>query len=135
MSLIICYLCYISSRCDERGLIAVGLGDWVDPFEQEKGYISSPLELIDSVTVYDMARKAAYLFEKIDRDNESKYAARLAEELRGAIRKNLIDTVTMTAANNCQTSQALTLAVGIFNEDERKAAEQVLINIIHRDGT
>ncbi len=134
VSLIMRYLCYISSRRDERGLIAVGLGDWVDPFEQEKGYISSPLELTDSVTVYDMAKKAAYLFERINRDNESQYAARLAEELREDIRKNLIDTGTMTAAGNCQTSQALMLAAGIFNVEERKAAERVLIDIIHRDG-
>ncbi|MGN0182519.1 MAG: family 78 glycoside hydrolase catalytic domain, partial [Candidatus Ornithomonoglobus sp.] len=56
--LIMKYLCYIESRRNERGLIAVGLGDWVDPFEAENGHIASPLELTDSVTVYDMAKKA-----------------------------------------------------------------------------
>ncbi|MDY4213273.1 MAG: hypothetical protein SOX82_06270 [Eubacteriales bacterium] len=59
VSLIMRYLCYISSRRDERGLIAVGLGDWVDPFRHENGHIASPLELTDSVTVYDMAKKSA----------------------------------------------------------------------------
>lgn len=92
------------------------------------------MELTDSVTVYDMAKKAAYLFERIGRDNESRYAAGLAEELREAIRKNLINTDTMTAAGSCQTSQAFTLAAGIFNADERKAAERVMIDMIHRDG-
>lgn len=36
-----------------------GLGDWVDPFRHENGHIASPLELTDSVTVYDMAKKSA----------------------------------------------------------------------------
>lgn len=49
VSLIMRYLCYISSRRDERELIAVGLGDWVDPFRHENGHIASPLELTDSV--------------------------------------------------------------------------------------
>lgn len=133
VSLIMRYLCYISSRRDERGLIAVGLGDWVDPFERENKRIASPLELTDSVTVYDMAQKAAYLFKKINRNNESEYAARLACELRADIRKHLIDKTTMSAAGNCQTSQAYLLDVGIFNEDELEAARQKLIEIIHRD--
>jgi alpha-L-rhamnosidase len=128
------YLCYISSRRDERGLIAVGLGDWVDPFEEENGNIAAPLELTDSVMVYDMAKKAAYLFEKIGRNNESEYAERFARELRSDIREHLIDKNTMTAAGDCQTSQAFMLEAGIFNDDEREKAQQRLVEIIHRDG-
>ena len=134
VSLIMRYLCYISSRRDDRGLIAVGLGDWVDPFQAQNGKISSPLELTDSVTVYDMAQKASYLFKKLGRDNESEYAARLAQELRSDIREHLIDKETMTAAGDCQTSQALMLDAGIFDEAELKAAQQKLIEIVHRDG-
>ena len=133
-SLIMRYLCYISSRRDDRGLIAVGLGDWVDPFESQNGKIASPLELTDSVTVYDMAQKAAYLFKKVGKDNESEYAARLARQLRSDIREHLIDKATMTAAGDCQTSQAFMLEAGIFNEDELEAAQQRLVEIIHRDG-
>ncbi|MGN0183283.1 MAG: family 78 glycoside hydrolase catalytic domain, partial [Candidatus Ornithomonoglobus sp.] len=134
VSLIMRYLCYIASRCDERGLITVGLGDWVDPFEAENGHIASPLELTDSVTIYDMAKKAEYLFKKIGRNNESEYAARLAKELRSAIREHLIDKNTMTAAGDCQTSQAFMLEAGIFNNDEREKAQRRLVDIIHRDG-
>ena len=134
VSLIMRYLCYISSRCDEHGLIAVGLGDWVDPFQYENGHIAAPLELTDSVTVYDMAKKAAYLFKKIGRNNESEYAERFATELRSDIREHLIDKNTMTAAGDCQTSQAFMLETGIFNDDEREKAQKRLIEIIHRDG-
>lgn len=134
VSLIMRYLCYISSKRDERGLVAIGLGDWVDPFKQEKGYTSSPLELTDSVTVYDIAKKASYLFKKIGRDNESEYAHRLAEEMRSSVREHLIDKKTMTAAGDCQTSQAFMLDTGIFNDNEIKQAQQKLVEIIHRDG-
>ena len=134
VSLIMRYLCYISSRRDEHGLIAVGLGDWVDPFKEENGNIAAPLELTDSVMVYDMAKKAAYLFEKIGRNNESEYAERFARELRSDIREHLIDKNTMTAAGDCQTSQAFMLEAGIFNDDEREKAQQRLVEIIHRDG-
>lgn len=134
LSMIMRYLCYISTRRNERGLIAIGLGDWVDPFMAEKGYTSAPLELTDSVMVYDMSKKAAHLFKKTGKENESEYAERLSTEMRSAIRKHLIDKNTMTAAGDCQTSQAFMLETGIFNDDERKTAQQRLINIIHRDG-
>lgn len=134
VSIIMRYLCYISSRRDERGLVAVGLGDWMDPFEEENGGIASPLELTDSVTVYDMAKKSAHLFKQIGRDNESEYAARLAEEMRNSIREYLIDKNTMTAAGDCQTSQAFMLETGIFNDDELETARKKLVEIIHRDG-
>lgn len=47
----------------------------------ENGGIASPLELTDSVMIYDIAKKAAHLFKKIGRDNEGEYAQRLAYEM------------------------------------------------------
>ena len=134
VSLIMRYLCYIASKRDERGLVAIGLGDWVDPFQEKNGGIASPLELTDSVTVYDIATKATHLFKKIGRDNESEYAKRLADEMRASVREHLIDKNTMTAAGDCQTSQAFMLDAGIFNEDELEMAQKKLVEIIHRDG-
>lgn len=134
VSMIMRYLCYISSKRDEHGLVAIGLGDWVDPYENEKGYITSPLELTDSVTIYDIAKKASYLFKKIGRDNESEYAQRIAQDMRLSIREHLIDKNTMTAAGDCQTSQAFMIDAGIFNEDELEQAQKRLVEIIHRDG-
>ena len=50
------------------------------------------------------------------------------------ISEHLIDKNTMTAAGDCQTSQAFMLEAGIFNEDEREKAQKRLVEIIHRDG-
>lgn len=128
------YLRYIYSTKDEQGLITRGLGDWVDPFKTERGYIASPLAFTESAMVYDMASKASFLFEKILRKKEADYAKAIAAEMRTNIRKHLIDEETMLVAGNCQTSQAVALEIGLFEENELLEARNRLIEIIHHDG-
>ncbi|MDO5327622.1 MAG: family 78 glycoside hydrolase catalytic domain [Clostridia bacterium] len=132
--MILRYLYYISRRRDERGLIAVGLGDWLDPFEQEHGGIASPLWVTDSATIYDLAVKAAFLFSQAGLTKESDYARAFAGEMRASFRKFLIDPQTMTVAGDCQTSQAIALETGLFDENELPLARRRLVEIIHRDG-
>lgn len=133
-SMILRYLFYIAGRRDERGLIAVGLGDWLDPFQKERGSIASPLWVTDSAMIYDVSRKAAFLFAQIGLTKEADYAEAFAEEMRSSFQKHLIDPETMTVAGDCQTSQALALEAGLFDEEELPAARRRLIEIIHRDG-
>ena len=125
------YLRYISARRDERGLIAIGLGDWVQPNNRETG-ILAPLELTDSVTVYNISRRAEFIFRLLDRGEDADYATRLKDEILSAVREHLIDT-DLTAAGSCQTSQALTLASGIFTDEEYPTAYKRLTEIIERD--
>lgn len=126
------YLSYIKGRRDERGLIAVGLGDWVQPKNRKLG-ILAPLELTDTVTVYDMAAKCAEMLRLIGRDADADSAEALKDELKVAIRENLIDYDTMTAKGGCQTSQALLLYFGIFTDTEKPTAYKRLIEIIKAD--
>ncbi len=133
-SMIMRYLFYVSSMRDEKGLTHFGLGDWKDPFEREKGYTSSPLEVTASMATYNLAAKSAFLFKQAELYNESNYAQALANEMRNCIRENLIDFSTMTVKGDCQTSQALGIAYKIFDEKESALAKQRLIDIIHRDG-
>lgn len=128
------YLRYAFGKKDGRGLVAFGLGDWIDPFKSVNGYIASPLEFTDSVEIYDIAVKAAYLFEKAELEKEREYALGVARNMRDAIRRNLIDFDTMTVVGNCQTSQAVAIEMGIFNENEIERARERLVKIIHRDG-
>ncbi len=132
-AMIMRYLYYISRRRDERGLIAVGLGDWLDPFEKERGGIASPLWVTDSATVFEIARKAAFLFDRAGLTREAAYAGAFSEDMRNSFRKHLIDPETMTVAGDCQTSQAMAIEVGLFDESELPAARRRLIDIIHRD--
>ena len=123
------YLKYISSKRDDDGLVAIGLGDWCQPREAGEP-ISSPLILTDSATVYDMARKSAFLFGVIGDDEKKAYAEKLADEIRAAIRKNLIDFDTMTAIGSCQTSETLIISHGILDESEIPAAYSRLLDFI-----
>ena len=132
-AMILRYLDYISRRRDERGLVAVGLGDWLDPFKRQNGGIASPLWVTDSATVFDISCKAAFLFSRAGLDRESDYARALAAEMRKSFRQHLIDPDTMTVAGNCQTSQAFALEAGLFDDAELPAARRRLVEIIHRD--
>lgn len=134
VSLIMRYLCYVMARRDERGLIAIGLGDWLDPNRFTNGKIASPLEFTDSAEIHDIACKAAFLFGQIGREPEQNYALAVAEQMRSAIRKHLLDPETLIMAGNCQTSQAVAIETGLFNEDEIDKAREILVEMVHRDG-
>lgn len=133
-TLILRYLQYAMTRRDERGLVAFGLGDWVDPNQLINGKIAAPLWVTDSATICDMAKKAAFLFSAVGMQYESDYAAHVAADMRRAFRTHLIDFETMTVSGDCQTSQAIAIEVGFFEEDELDAARARLVEIIHRDG-
>jgi len=123
------YLRYIAGRRDERGLVACGLGDWCEPYSGNKR-ISSPLWFTDSTQVFEMARRAAYLFGVIGQEDRKAYALELMAQMRQAVRTHLIDWDTMTVAGSCQTSQAVALSMGIFQPEEYEAAYQRLLDFI-----
>ena len=127
------YLYYISRKRDENGLIAIGLGDWLDPFRKEHGGIASPLRVTDSATVFDIANKAAFLFSRAGLNREAEYARAFALDMRGSFRKRLIDPDTLTVAGDCQTSQAIAIETGLFDDAELPIARRRLVEIIHRD--
>ena len=124
------YLRYINGRRDERGLVAVGLGDWLQPYRDGDIFLS-PLEFTDSAIVLDLARKAAYLLRAIGREEAASYADALAARMRCAIREHLIDLNTMTVVGECQTSQVMAISYDILQEDEKPAAVEKLIEYIH----
>ena len=133
-AMIMRYLFYISGRRDEQGLIAIGLGDWLDPFEQQNGGIASPLQVTDTAVIHDLAEKAAFLFEQANLTREADYARAIARSVRESFREHLIDPDTKIVAGNCQTSQALALETGLFDEEEVPEARKRLLEIVHRDG-
>lgn len=123
------YLHYLSTRINTDGLIAIGLGDWCPPGRRSEDY-KAPLVFTDSVISMDIAQKAAQMFQALGLELEEEYAQKLAEKLRRAIRKNLIDFSLMTAAGSCQTSQAMALYYNIFEPGEQAAAFARLLELI-----
>ena len=124
------YLSYIIGRRDEKGLVAVGLGDWV-PVGKSASKYDVPLAFTDSVMVMDMARKADEMFTAVGLSNYADYARRICKEMRAAIRLHLVDLETMTVSGACQSGQAIGVYYGVFEENEKPMAVERLVEFIH----
>jgi len=123
------YLDYISKKRDDRGLIAIGLGDWCPVGKVAHDY-DCPLEFTDTVATMDSARKAAVMFRAIGLTNQAEFAENLYFETREAIRAHLIDFNTMTVLGACQSGQAIALALGVFDPAEKSEAYTRLLEFI-----
>lgn len=133
-SMMLRYFYYQKGRYTEDGLIDHGLGDWCAPFKRADNTFLSPRKFTSSVVAYDAAIKAAFLFEEIGQKDEAIYIRSIAENLKKNIRNTMIDFRTMTAVGECQTSQAIAMYYGIFNDNETVQAGKRLKEIIIKDG-
>lgn len=128
------YLHFLTTKINEDGLIKFGLGDWCPVGKGNDDY-DAPLELTCTIMSMDIAEKAEFLFDVAAMIPERDYARTLKEKFRSNIREKLVDSDTMTAAGNCQTSQAMALYYGIFNDDEKEKAFSKLLEFIdEKDG-
>lgn len=124
------YLEYILTRRSEDGTVAIGLGDWV-PVGKASGDYDAPLALTDSIMVMDMAKKACEMFTAIGYNRPAQFAQGVYQDMRTAIRANLLDHETLEMAGQCQSSQALALYYGVFEKHEKEKAFQNLLRYIH----
>lgn len=120
------YVHYLTTRINEDGLIAIGLGDWCSPHNSLK----SPLVFTDSVASMDICKKSAILFDALGMKAQHDFCMTISNQLREAIRTHLLDKSTMTLAGDCQTSQAMAIYYDVLNEDEKPKAFQVLLRTI-----
>ena len=124
------YLEYALTRRSENGTIAIGLGDWV-PVDKGPSQYDAPLALTDTVAVMEMARAAAEMFTAVGYTHRANFADAIYKDLRETIRRELVDFETMEVAGKCQSSQAIALYYGVFDECEKKAAFENLLKYIH----
>ena len=138
-SAISAYLNYLSAQRMANGLVVMecdglGLGDWAQVGKIPMGISDSPLELVHTLMALDSCAKAEYLFEELGLEADKKRAQTLKEAFRQAVRKECLDLDTMRVRGNCQTSQTLGLAMGLFEADERELAFQQLLTMIRKAG-
>ena len=131
---IIKYLRYVAGRRDEKGFVTFGLGDWSQAGSLLEEGIETPLAVTGTGTVYDISRKASFIFDILGFDEEKAFADKLALEARESMRTHLIDYETMTVAGNFQTAQALFLSLGIFEDNEYERAYNRLLELIEEKG-
>ena len=123
------YFNYLISRFDERGLLEIGLGDWC-PANPD---YTTPLIFTDSTIAYDLANKAAYLYDRMQMPAEADYCKAFAQKMRAAIRKHLLeDAETMRFISGRQSVQSMAIYYGLCDtEAEKQKALAVLLDEIH----
>lgn len=127
------YLDYLTTKIESDGLIHFGLGDWFQVWQEEgDGKRKSPVELTNTVLSMDMCEKAAFLFGELGMPERQAFAHSLYTRLKKAGRERLIDRKTMTALGDCQTSQAVAIYYSLFNNEEKPAAFQRLLELVHK---
>lgn len=147
------YLQYMAGRRNEDGLVAYGLGDWCQTLIYNSGSFETSHEITDSLVGYDLCMKAAQLFVVVGQTEDAEYAQTLGEEFAAAFKKKWIkgnsvenaeavEKLNKTVGNGqgwpvadkTQTAQAMAIALGLFDEREKKNAVEELVNRIKRDG-
>lgn len=124
------YLNYLFSRLDGEGLIAIGLGDWCQVGLIEDQF-KTPLVVTDTILTCDIAEKAAFIYGELGMEAQKQFALSLAERTRAAFRENLIDKASLTVEGGTQTGQAMALFYGMFTDEEKARALDVLVKYIH----
>ncbi|MCH5315782.1 MAG: family 78 glycoside hydrolase catalytic domain [Eubacterium sp.] len=127
--IIIRYVKYLETRKNDKELLEIGLGDWCAPANPRK----APLILTDSIEAFDIANKAAKMFNVIGDIEPAEYCADFARRIRASIREHLFDKDTCIFAGGSQTSQAMGIYYGIINEDEKNKAFDYLLDVIRQD--
>ncbi len=128
------YILYTKTRLNEKGLIAIGLGDWCQT-GRSSGAPTTPLEVTDSIMLKDIADKAAFIYDILDLEDYKDVCTEYSKQLKDAIRAHLIDFEKMTVKCNTQTGQAMAMFYGIFNADEMEKATARLVRLIKDDDT
>ena len=122
------YLSYISQKRRPDGLLAIGLGDWLQPLKGA-GSPDAPLYLTDSVIAMYICNKSAKLFGALKMELHRQFAQGLADSFREAIRRNLVDLSTMAVRSRCQTAQAICIYYGVFEKSEIPEAGRRLVEL------
>ncbi len=133
---IIKYLKYLDTQRNERGLFAIGLGDWVDPTGGEGdtwnvSHVKTPQELTDSIYCLDFAKTGMRIMEILDAKEEYDYCENFYEQVRQAIREHLYDETNYTFTGRTQTAQAMGIYYDILTDTEKEGAFRVLVQLIH----
>ncbi|MBP9988599.1 MAG: family 78 glycoside hydrolase catalytic domain [Ruminococcus sp.] len=119
------YITYLTTRVDEKGLMHIGLGDWLPVDNKEP----CPLEITDTLVSMDISRKASEIFTVLGQTQRAEFALNFSNRLKTSFRENLIDD-NLEVYTKAQAPQAIALYYGAFNEDEKEKAFSHLLRYI-----
>lgn len=122
------YLYYMNSVL-ENDLYMNGLSDWCRP-GYKPPHTGVPKPVVSSIFCVSLCQKAEEIFTLLGKEAEAEYAKTIGAKIRKAVRENLINQDTMAVEGDTQTTQAMALYFGIFNEDEEQKAFNYLLKLI-----
>lgn len=130
---------YSLSLRDGRGICEVGYGDWL-PVDSDADEYASPLGFCVSATLMLVCKSGEIMFKAAGRPDLEEECKSAWLELRKAIRDEYNECGIITAGKTkeyikpsyrtCQTSEALALYAGIFDEGEKDTAIKALLRLI-----
>ncbi len=124
------YLKYLRTRCDEKGLLAIGLGDWCQVGHSSHG-IETPLIVTDTIMAKDIADKSAFMLSAIGREEDAAFAREQSARYRADFRAHLLDLDSATVSGETQSGQAMALYYGLLEQSEEQKAFDKLLSLIH----
>ncbi len=122
------YLKYMMTKKGEHGF-AYGLGDWC---EVNTWNPTTPLEVTDTLTCYNLTRIASFIFKKLDMKAEYEYSEKIRQEIYRDFRSGYLNE-DGTLKIETQAAYALMIAYGMFTEAESKIAVERLVEIIREN--
>jgi len=124
---------------DERGIVDRGMGDWL-PVDKGAYGSDSPLGFCCTSVMYEMCRMGKVMFDRIGNKEYADFCEKTGIELRKAIRDEYVVDGVVTKGRTekyvkpqygiSQTSQAIGLFFGIFDENEKQEAIDTLVKRI-----
>lgn len=127
------YLHYLSSRRNEEGLVAFGLGDWCQ-VNREPGDPTTALEITDTLTAVDLCRKAARIAAVLQDDALLGLACSLAQSFSKAFRKKYVCKEGILTQFATQTALAMAIDADVLHAEEKNAALDALLFRIEKAG-
>ena len=124
------YIDYLTDKKNADGLIGFGLGDWCEPGFRTEDCYSTPIQVSDTLTCIDFLGKAYQMFILVDEQEFARKAQCLQELLKEAFIRECIDGTEVCCKS--QTAQVMALELGLFQEKEEQAYEN-LLSYIRRD--
>lgn len=127
------------SLLDERGVLEVGYGDWLPVASGADAY-ASPVGFCVSCMFLLCLKMTETMFNAIGSTDHIEFIQQSYAKVRKAIRDEYNENGIITKGKTesyhkptyriCQTSQALGLYCGVFDEDEKQKAVETLVDLI-----
>ncbi len=127
------YIRYVTDASDNY-MVKDGLGDWFDVGENAPGFAqNTPVALAETAMFYHMVEVIRQISDALGRTEEREAYAELANRIKYRYNASFFHPATGHYGSNSQTSNAISLALGLVDEAHRsKVADHFIQDLAAR---